>query len=56
MSLRCKACDKLLDTKDPDYCKKCLSIIYYYDKGDHILDELIESEREIIDETLKYFR
>lgn len=27
MSLRCKACDKPLDTSDPDYCSKCLQCI-----------------------------
>lgn len=27
MSLRCKACDKPLDTSDTDYCLKCLRCI-----------------------------
>ncbi len=52
MSLRCKACDRSLDTRDPDYCSKCLTAIHVANYGT-ILEEH-ETDINIIDLVKKY--
>ena len=56
MSLRCKACDRMLDTRDPDYCRKCLDAIYYSQNNLEVLDRFIENDLEIVHEAIKFSR
>ena len=52
MSLRCKACNNYLDTKDPDYCSRCLNAIKYYEYNNDAIESLIETDEDIINEIL----
>ena len=56
MSLRCKACDKLLDTKDPDYCSRCIKLIKQFDDEYDIINTLIESDVEVVNEVVSKVR